>query len=325
MAKNATGGLSEKQDTTFHEKRAEMLLGIGGPPAQASTGTSDTRLLKNPDGSVAYAYKSIEGESSDMWWRGQVPSGAGTAAEVLTSKLSEVLGQQCGFNSGFPKTTLAKLPVGGDAGKPAVGALIEGMRGAVFDRVESDKAGNEWSGTANKPGLTQDQKNAAIARARALESAGRKDQLGNDFAWDDADQKSSYVKLLCIEQMDTIRNVPSQRRATRHLDELGLGQRGLQMGQRHDRRHERTPLRRRRRHAVGAKPHAHGPGIDARRHQRPDRPAAVHAGYAHAHDSRAGCRTPMTRPRSTRWPPLRSTRNSSINSATSTSTKSAPT
>jgi hypothetical protein len=95
----------------------------------AGGGTSEVGLIMAPDGSVAYAFKSIEGESESMG----LPKGGGAAREVLVSKLCDCIKGQIDF--GWPATCLTgPEDIKGLDGQPKPGVLIEGLNGKkVYD------------------------------------------------------------------------------------------------------------------------------------------------------------------------------------------------
>ncbi len=141
--KNAAGGLTDGEERTFHQTRAElmMLAQDNGAVEQATGGTSDVKLLRSFDGSVGYVFKSVAGESDQL----QLAKGAGTAAEIMTSKVSETIKKRCGFDAGFPKTTLATLPTGGTGGTQGTpGALIEGLAGEPFRDPQGEDPYEEY-------------------------------------------------------------------------------------------------------------------------------------------------------------------------------------
>jgi hypothetical protein len=110
----------------FRQLDAEMLAKTAGM-TKPKGGTSEARLIKAPDGSVAYAFKPMKGEASQMG----TPEGAGAVREVLMSKICEAIKEKCnGFDLGWPQTSMAKMDIGN--GKYENGALVEGLKGEVF-------------------------------------------------------------------------------------------------------------------------------------------------------------------------------------------------
>lgn len=89
---------------------------------QVIGGTSDVELIKDCEGKVAYAFKSVAGETS------QTTMGRGGAAvrEAMSSKVSDVIYAKTGYDFGFPKVGIAAID-----GKK--GALIEGLAGESYD------------------------------------------------------------------------------------------------------------------------------------------------------------------------------------------------
>ena len=203
--KNVKGGLTDKEEGIYHEKRAEML--ILSTPQELDKKTEDgsgfTRLLKDDEGKVAYAFKTIAGESEQIRDQG-VAEGAVTAQEILTSKLSNVLGSLCGFQSGFPKATLATLPVSNQGGNGNVGALIEGLDGAPLQAVENGKINEAWKGYGDAKPMSEEEKTQALARCKT------KYEETKDEAYNPGGGVASYVNLLWAEFADKAKNVPTK-------------------------------------------------------------------------------------------------------------------
>ncbi|WP_158080943.1 hypothetical protein, partial [Pelomonas sp. KK5] len=107
--------LQQRQD---HAARLAEMLGA----KSASAGSSDVKLIKNGDNKVAYAFKSIEGETEQTTME---PGGA-TMRELMASAFGDAIRAQCGLDFGFPAVTAATI-----GNKP--GALIEGLSGECFD------------------------------------------------------------------------------------------------------------------------------------------------------------------------------------------------
>ncbi|MBC2836459.1 hypothetical protein [Paragemmobacter straminiformis] len=91
-------------------------------------GTSDVKLLTEDDGRIAYAFKSVEGESDGGLRFLGLGKGASTLREVVSSKIHDAFAQ-AGLDFGFPKTILLESD-----GKH--GALIEGIKGKMVDPEE---------------------------------------------------------------------------------------------------------------------------------------------------------------------------------------------
>jgi hypothetical protein len=106
---------------------AEVLAALCGGE-KPSNGTSDVKLIKGADGNVAYAFKSMEGESEMMG----TPKGFATAREVMMSKLSETLNEKYQIGLGWPKVTMANV-----GKKP--GALIDGVKGMRDNNGEFER------------------------------------------------------------------------------------------------------------------------------------------------------------------------------------------
>jgi hypothetical protein len=111
----------------FRELDAQILcLSDNCEVALAGGGSSDVRLIKGPTGEVAYAFKAVAGESTQMG----SPKGGGALRECLASRLFEELDNKYGLDFNWPKTTLAKVPLGD-------GDLIDGLPGKPADEVDS--------------------------------------------------------------------------------------------------------------------------------------------------------------------------------------------
>ena len=191
----ANGALTADQEQQYHELRAEFLL-LPTPPGvvAADGGTSTVSLLRGTDNKVAYAFKNKSGESKLMIDAG-VPVGGGTAQEVLTSKLSDVLAEKCGFQSGFPRTTLATLPLDntGDA-QQNLGALVEGLPGKpMYESPEEyDDYGKAYKQLSDAEISGLDARYAAAGLTMKLSGEGGLD----------------YDRLLKEEQANAIRAIP---------------------------------------------------------------------------------------------------------------------
>jgi len=99
-----------------------------GKVDRPSGGSSEVLVLKNAQDKVQFAFKTAKGESSQMG----IPQGGGAIREAVTSKVTDAILQQTGFDFGFPKATIATL--GGNTG-----ALVEGIDGKLLpasDRIE---------------------------------------------------------------------------------------------------------------------------------------------------------------------------------------------
>lgn len=116
-----------KDVEAYRSMDAEILAKVSGS-FRPNKGTSDVALVNGADGEVAYAFKSVEGESSMMG----TPKGFGTSREVMMSALVENLKEKYGLGFGWPKATMASM-----GGKP--GALIDGVQGMVAGSAQLAK------------------------------------------------------------------------------------------------------------------------------------------------------------------------------------------
>ena len=185
------------------------MMATGQKPEKASEGTGDVRLIRDASGQVAYAFKSIAGESEMMMNNTGVARGGGTAQELLTSKMSDVLEAVCGFKSGHPKSTLATLPVSDQGGDANVGALIEGVPGVSLEEIDDDAVTAKWEA------MDQAEKDAAALRGKAFDQKDRAAATaqnkppGRDL-WDDGDPEESFVNLTKRERKERILSVPAK-------------------------------------------------------------------------------------------------------------------
>jgi hypothetical protein len=116
----------DPKDVENYRSMDAAVLGTLCGDGKPDSGTSDVKLIKGPDGGVAYAFKSVEGESDMMG----TPKGYATAREVLMSNLIEKLNDQTQLNLGWPKASMAKV---GDKS----GALIDGVQGKRVDQADN--------------------------------------------------------------------------------------------------------------------------------------------------------------------------------------------
>lgn len=105
------------------EDKAEIFLEYCGG-SRPDKGSSDVILIKAPDDTIAFAFKSVTGESDQMG----TPKGFGTGREVLMSKMCDGIKEQTkgALDFRWPKTCVAKVN-----DKP--GALIEGVKGTKME------------------------------------------------------------------------------------------------------------------------------------------------------------------------------------------------
>jgi hypothetical protein len=90
-------------------------------------GSSEVLVLKNGQGKTQFAFKTTQGESSQMGMK----KGSGAIREAVSSKIAENVLQQTGLDFGFPKVSIATLE-----GK--VGCLIEGINGTEVPPPDKD-------------------------------------------------------------------------------------------------------------------------------------------------------------------------------------------
>ena len=108
-----------------HQRRAQE-LGSAFGKSRSETGTSDVQLVKDCDDKVAYAFKSVKGESTMMG----TPQGHGTSREVMMSGLMQQLNKH-GLGLGWPAASIAEL-------NGEKGALITGVQGKQFPELNKE-------------------------------------------------------------------------------------------------------------------------------------------------------------------------------------------
>jgi hypothetical protein len=116
-------------------QKAEILLSHGCFKGSGG-GTSDVRLLQNPDKTIAFAFKGARGEAKGARDFLNLPHGACTTREDLCSTISQSIHSQTGLDLGFPKSKAVKID-------GQTGALIEGIRGTTIDPEEKAKLSEE--------------------------------------------------------------------------------------------------------------------------------------------------------------------------------------
>lgn len=121
-------GADERDE--FRQTDARLLAVTYGSGDPEDGSTQGMKLVADVDGKVAYAFKPLAGESTQMG----TPKGSGTVREVLASRLFAEIDKQCNLGFRWPKTGIGAL----EAGKP--GALIEGLPGVPCDHQDLDKS-----------------------------------------------------------------------------------------------------------------------------------------------------------------------------------------
>ncbi len=136
---------------TANQIDAQILQTLGS--TNSAGGTGDTYLIKDPDGKVAYAFKSIDGETNQSG----MPKGAGAAREALMSTMCAKIKESSGLDFGWPSTTIATLK--GADGKEKSGALVEGIQGGTI----LDADGKRDKGYRK---LSQEEKDKLLAKSK---------------------------------------------------------------------------------------------------------------------------------------------------------------
>jgi hypothetical protein len=103
-----------------------------GKVSRPKGGSSDVIVLKDGQDKTKFAFKSVNGESSQMG----LEKGSGAIREAVSSKIAETVLQQTGLDFGFPKVSIATL-------EGQVGCLVEGINGKELPPPDKDpdKAG----------------------------------------------------------------------------------------------------------------------------------------------------------------------------------------
>jgi hypothetical protein len=156
---------------------AKVLAHVCGTK-KSSSGTSEVHLIKGPDGSVAYAFKAMKGESTMMG----TPEGAGAVREVLMSKICEAIKAQKGPDFGWPRTTMASMDVGKP--QPVQGVLVDGLKGEVFASEQpTDMDPNDYAALKERANQILPKLPEADVQKLALCNLA----MGNyDIKWDNA-------------------------------------------------------------------------------------------------------------------------------------------
>jgi hypothetical protein len=118
----------EKLQADDHLGKAELLNRHGCFKAPDG-GTSDVRLLQNKNGSVAYAFKSVAGESGGGLGFLNLRKGASAMREDVSSTINQSIKNATKLDLGFPACSVVNFD--GEAG-----ALIEGVKGEMADPEE---------------------------------------------------------------------------------------------------------------------------------------------------------------------------------------------
>ncbi|HVZ42793.1 MAG TPA: hypothetical protein VHA82_03200 [Ramlibacter sp.] len=118
-----------KDPQEFRLLDAKLLREVYGMQP-AGGGTSEVGLIAAPDKSVAYAFKSVAGESDQMG----TAKGAGAIREVLTSRVADVIKNgPSQLDFGWPATSFARLS-GVQGGSAELGVLVDGINGKkIYD------------------------------------------------------------------------------------------------------------------------------------------------------------------------------------------------
>jgi hypothetical protein len=119
--------LKQHPNIGSHDK-AEMLEAFGCFAGTAG-GTSDVKLLQNEDGSIAFAFKGAQKESVNALDFLNLPPGACTIREDLSSTIVQEVKKLTQLDLGFPPAIVTKL-------NGTTGALVDGIPGQMADPEE---------------------------------------------------------------------------------------------------------------------------------------------------------------------------------------------
>jgi hypothetical protein len=127
------GILDQKPNATGRD-RAEI-LNRHGCFKQAGGGTSVVRLLKNKDGSIASAFKSVAGESKQGLDFLKLGKGASSMREDISSTINNEISNltKSKLDLGFPNARVESLD-------GVQGALVQGLAGKMVDKEARDQA-----------------------------------------------------------------------------------------------------------------------------------------------------------------------------------------
>lgn len=132
--------------------------------SKASGGTSDVRLIRDSAGQVAYAFKSIDGESDQTG----LPTGGAAVREAMGSFMAEAIRQQTRGLLDFGTPTALIATVNNELGQPKMGALVEGIVGKMADPEGIAKDYADGHQTAAELKAYQDAMKASCELSRRL-------------------------------------------------------------------------------------------------------------------------------------------------------------
>lgn len=125
----------------------------------ATGGTSDVTLIQAPDKTVAYAFKTVDGESDQMG----MAKGSGAVREVLAARLCETIRKDVGLDFGWPAASFAELG-------NAKGVLIDGLKGKEIYSADSIQAKVDKMNASKLPQAEfEKQYNKAVDDSKALQ------------------------------------------------------------------------------------------------------------------------------------------------------------
>jgi hypothetical protein len=131
---------------------------------KASGGTSDVRLIPDSAGKVAYAFKSIDGESDQTF----LPTGGAAVREAMCSFVAEAIKVQSKGLLDFGAPTAVIATLNDEQAVPKMGALVEGISGTMADPegVSKDYAKGNQSEAETK--AYQEAMKASLALSRKV-------------------------------------------------------------------------------------------------------------------------------------------------------------
>ncbi len=131
---------------------------------KASGGTSDVKLIRDSAGKVAYAFKSIDGESTQTF----LPAGGAAVREAMSSFFAETIKVLTDglLDFGAPTAVIATLP--DEQGVPKKGALVEGIVGTMADPEGVSKDYANGNQTKAETEAYQEAMKASLALSRKV-------------------------------------------------------------------------------------------------------------------------------------------------------------
>ncbi|MBV8503093.1 MAG: hypothetical protein JO006_15430 [Paucibacter sp.] len=164
-----------------------------------SGGTSEVHLVKDGHGGIAYAFKTVQGESTQS---GLQPGG-GAVREALSSTLAQEIMAQTGLDFGFPKVQIVSMDVPTrkrPQGGAELGALVEGLKGDVV-------LGPEGQAQKNMD-LNEEMSEYASKRTKLKKTINERKQAGKDASAEEAEVRAINDEMAKLE--DKLAELPEK-------------------------------------------------------------------------------------------------------------------